>query len=199
MKKIRISVIGQSGEIPPAVEKLAAAVGREIGKRGGILLSGGRDGVMLAASRGAREGGGITVGILPGNKIEEGNPYLDVPITTGFGFDYRSLILVHSCDALIMIGGKGGTLTEFTTAYQNGRSVVVLQGSGGWADRVEELVADGYLDDRHSGEIRFATTPGEAVSLAFSLAEEAGSLSNGASRTASCRKYPPTAGDTQTY
>lgn len=56
MKKIRIGVIGQSGEIPPAVEKLAAAVGREIGKRGGILLSGGRDGVMLAASRGAREG-----------------------------------------------------------------------------------------------------------------------------------------------
>lgn len=171
MKPIRIGVTGQSGRIPSEVEKMAEAVGREIGKRGAVLFSGGRDGVMLAASRGAREAGGITVGILPGNSIEEGNPYLDIPITTGLDLDYRSLILVHSCDALIMIGGKCGTLTEFIDAYKNGRPVVVLQGSGQWADRVEGLLVDGYLDDRRCGEIRFATTPEEAVDLALSLAK----------------------------
>ncbi|HHY36388.1 MAG TPA: TIGR00725 family protein [Firmicutes bacterium] len=170
---MRIGVIGQAGIIPPEVERLAVAVGREIGRRGGILLSGGRDGVMLAASRGAREAGGITVGILPGNSTAAGNPYLDVPITTGLDFNYRSLVLVHSCDALIMIGGKGGTLLELTAAYKNGRPVVVLKGSGQWADRAEELLTDGCLDDRRCGEIRIATTPEEAVALAFSLAQEA--------------------------
>ncbi len=168
---IRIGVIGQSGEITPAVEEMSATIGRKIAKEGGILISGGRDGVMMAASRGAQEAGGITVGILPGKKIEEGNPYLDIPITTGFGLDYRSLILVHTCDAIIMVGGKSGTFSELSLSYQNGRPVVVLTGSGGWADKIGELVsADGCMDDRCTGLIRFATSPDEAVSQAFSLA-----------------------------
>ncbi len=173
MKPIRIGVIGQSGEIPPVVEKMSATVGREIAKHGGILFSGGRDGVMMAASRGAQEKGGITVGILPGDRIDEGNPFLDIPITTGFGLDFRSLILVHTCDAIIMIGGKSGTLRELYLAYQNRRPVVVLTGSGGWADRVRELITnDGYLDDRRTGVIRFADTPEDAVQIAFSLAQK---------------------------
>lgn len=172
LKPIRIGVIGQSGKITPALEEMSATLGREIAKRGGILISGGRDGVMAAASRGARRAGGITVGILPGNCIEEGNPYLDVPLTTGLSLDYRSLILVHSSDAIIMVGGKGGTLSELCLAYQNGRPVVVLTASGGWADKVGELVSpDGCMDDRCTGVVCFASSPGEAVSRAYSLAQ----------------------------
>lgn len=172
IKPIRIGVIGQSGQITPVVEEMSATVGREIAQRGGILICGGRDGVMLAACRGAREAQGITVGILPGNSVAEGNPYLSIPITTGFGLDYRSLVLVHTCDALIMIGGKGGTFSELSLSYQNGGAVVVLTGSGGWADKIKGLVSqDGCLDDRCTGVIRFATTPLEAVALAYSLAQ----------------------------
>ncbi|HKM38775.1 MAG TPA: TIGR00725 family protein [bacterium] len=170
MKAIRIAVIGQSGSISPAVDKISAAVGREIAVRGGILFSGGRDGVMMAASRGAQEAGGITVGILPGDEAEQGNPYLSIPITTGFGLDFRSLVLIHSADAVIMIGGKSGTLRELFLAYHNRRPVVVLTGSGGWADQARGLLTpDGYLDNRCSGIIRFAASPESAVDLAWQL------------------------------
>lgn len=170
-RPLRIGVIGQSGAISPEVERLAEDVGRGIGERGGLLLCGGRDGVMAAACRGAREAGGITVGILPGDRVDEGNPYLDVPITTGFGLDFRSLVLVHSCDAIIMIGGRNGTFGELSQAYLNCRPVVILTGSGGWADRVKGMAHEGrYLDDRRNVEICYAETPEEAVALAFALA-----------------------------
>jgi len=168
----RIGVIGQSGPIGPALQEMAETVGREVARRGGILLSGGRDGIMEAASRGAKEAGGLTVGILPGDLLEEGNEYLDVPITTGLGMDFRSLVLVRSCDAIIMLGGKNGTLLELSNAYYNRKPVVVLPASGGWAEKVPHFAyAGAYLDDRRSVEIRYASTPEEAVALAFALAQ----------------------------
>ena len=95
---------------------MAEAVGREIGK-GAVLFpeAGTGNAGRLPGSPG---GGRNNVGILPATALRRGNPYLDIPITTGLDLDYRSLILVHSCDALIMIGGKCGTLTEFIDAYK---------------------------------------------------------------------------------
>lgn len=161
---VRIGVIGQYGSLPPEVATLAYEVGREIALRGGILLSGGRDGVMEAASRGAKEAGGLTVGILPGDDVSAGNTWLDVPITTGLGFDFRSHILIHSVDAVVMVAGGNGTLGELSAAYLNRKPTVVLTPSGGWSGRIRDALYDQrYLDERRSMEIAFAETAADAL------------------------------------
>jgi uncharacterized protein (TIGR00725 family) len=163
---IRIGVIGQSGEIPEATYKLAEEVGKEIAARGAILLTGGTSGVMEAVSRGAKEANGLVVGILPGDTAEDANDYIDIPITTGLSYDYRSLILVHSSDAIIMIAGANGTLGELSAAYLNRKPVVVIEASGGWAAKIRSMAYDGmYLDERKWVKLDYADTAEEALDI----------------------------------
>lgn len=170
---IRIGVIGQSGEIPQEMRVLAMELGKEIAKRGCVLFSGGTSGIMECASKGAKEANGLVVGILPGDTREEGNSYIDIPITTGLSFDYRSLILVHSSDALIMIGGGNGTLGELSAAYLNRKPVVVLEPSGGWAGKIRSVAyEEAYLDERRSIKIDYAQNVQEALDLALSRLDE---------------------------
>lgn len=177
---ITVGVIGraQQGSHDPVPEATLAAayeVGRLLADGGAALVSGGTTGVMEAASRGAREAGGLTIGILPGTERWTANAYVDVALPTGLG-TARNLIYTRGCDALVMVGGGAGTLNEVTIAYQAGRDVIVLRGSGGWADRIEGVLIEGrYLDERRTAEIRFAGTPGEAVDEALRLARERGS------------------------
>lgn len=173
---ITIGIIGWSqqgaDEVVPA-ETLAAAeeAGRLVGDLGAALVSGGTTGVMEAASRGAKSAGGLTIGILPGLERAAANAWVDIALPTGLG-TARNLIDARGCDALVMIGGGAGTLMELAIAYQVGRAVVVLRGTGGWADRIGQVLVDGrYLDERRIVEIRFATTPREAVATAYALAE----------------------------
>ncbi|MCZ0754288.1 TIGR00725 family protein [Anoxybacillus sp. J5B_2022] len=169
----RIAVIGQSGDIPEDVRKMAEAVGGEIAKRKAVLLTGGGSGVMEAASKGAKEAGGLVIGILAGDRTDVANDYLDVPITTGLHFDFRSLILVHSSDALIMIRGGNGTLGELSAAYMNRKPVVIIETTGGWAAKIKEVVYEGgYLDERRTVEIAFCDSAEAAVDLAFKRIEE---------------------------
>lgn len=164
----RIAVIGQSGHIPVEVCSLAEEVGAEIGKRGAVLLSGGGSGVMEAASKGAKEAGGLVIGILAGDETDVANDYIDIPITTGLQFDYRSLVLVHSADVLIMIRGGNGTLGELSAAYMNKKPVIVIETSGGWATKVKEVAFEGcYLDERKTVELQYANTAKTAVQMAF--------------------------------
>lgn len=170
---IRIGIIGQSGTITPEVERLAHEVGQAVARRGGLLFSGGTSGVMEAACRGAQEVGGLTVGILPGDDPTYGNGYLDIPITTGLNFEYRSLVLIHTIDAVIMVAGGNGTLGELSAAYLNRKPVVVLTPSGGWSSRIRDALYDQrYLDERRNIEIAFAETAEEAVARAWSLISE---------------------------
>lgn len=165
---IRIGVIGQSGDIPQEIQQLAHEVGREIALRGAILLTGGTTGVMEFASRGAKEADGLVVGILPGDTLDVANEFIDIPITTGLGFDYRSLILVHSSDILIMVSGGNGTLGELSAAYLNRKPVVVLEPSGGWAGKVRTVAYEEvYLDERKSIKLDYAQTAQEALDIAY--------------------------------
>ncbi|AHF06980.1 TIGR00725 family protein [Desulfitobacterium metallireducens] len=166
---IRIGIIGQSGELPLEIRELALALGKEIARRGCVLLSGGTNGIMEYASKGAKEENGIVVGILPGDTRDKGNSYIDIPITTGLSFDYRSLILVHSSDALIMIGGGNGTLGELSAAYLNRKPVVVLEPSGGWAGKIRSVAyEETYLDERKSIKLEYAQSVQEALDIALS-------------------------------
>lgn len=153
-----ISVIGP-GRCTAEQYHEAQEVGRLIASRGAVLVCGGLGGVMEAAARGAREGGGSTVGILPGHDRLAANPYIDQAITTGLG-EARNLIVVSTGDAVIAVGGGYGTLSEIGLAAKIGRPVVILHG---W--RLEGP-AGAVTDDAH---IRYASSPEEAVTTAFDL------------------------------
>lgn len=181
---IRIGVIGQSGDIPTELQQLAEEVGREIALRGAILLTGGTNGVMECASRGAKEAKGLVVGILPGDTMDRANKYIDIPINTGLSFDYRSLILVHSSDVLIMVGGGNGTLGELSAGYLNRKPVVILEPSGGWAKKIRTIAYDeAFLDDRKSIKLEYAQTVKEALDIALNISAK--QCANNSNRTES--------------
>ena len=127
---------------------------------------------MEAVSKGAKSAGGLVVGILPGDHPHKANGYVDIPITTGLSFDYRSLILVHSSDVIIMISGGNGTLGELSSAYLNGKPIiVVIEASGGWAEKIREFAYEGsYLDTRKTVKLDYANTAKECLDIALKRA-----------------------------
>jgi hypothetical protein len=119
-----IAVIG-GGTCTDAETTLAAAVGQLLAQNGAILVCGGLGGVMEAAAKGAREGKGVTVGILPGTDPADASPYIDIPLATGLG-EMRNVLIVRVAQALIAIGGGIGTLAEIAFAQRTGKPVVGL-------------------------------------------------------------------------
>lgn len=149
MRKRRIGVLGNS-VCSREVVALAEAVGRGIARRDALLVCGGMTGVMEGAARGAKEAGGKTIGILPGNKADDANPYIDIPVVTGMG-KARNSIVVLTSEVVIAIHGQYGTLTEVAYALHFGIPVVSLNS---W---------------QVSEEIVTAKDPADAVKKAFEL------------------------------
>jgi hypothetical protein len=144
---IQVSVIGSGAEH----EERAELVGRLLGERGATVVTGGLGEVMAAAARGAKEAGGTTIGILPGETRASANEWLDHVVVTGIGHG-RNLAVVASGDAVIAVGGRYGTLAEIGFALTLGRPVVVLE--PGWE----------VQGTQRSG------TPAEAVEFALAAA-----------------------------
>src|SRR5436309_2623649 len=186
IRKPVITVIGKSARNPgDPVPARALRAGEEVGKllaeRGAVVVTGGLSGVMEAVSRGAKSAGGLVIGILPGLDKRDANAYVDVAITTGMGW-MRNTLVVRAADAVIMISGGIGTLNELTVAYQD-KPTVVLEGTGGWSDRVREIAYDGkHLDESHSATLHFASTPTEAVDMALALAADPTAYPKGAEK-----------------
>jgi uncharacterized protein (TIGR00725 family) len=145
-KRIRIAVIGGSRPGRQALDT-ALEVGRLIARAGAVVVCGGLGGVMEAASRGAREEGGLVVGILPGGSPADANPWVDVAIATGLGYTRNSLVVMNA-DAVIAVDGEYGTLSEIAYGLIHGKKVV---GLATWAVK----------------GITEAATPEEAVRLAL--------------------------------
>lgn len=122
-----IAVIGP-GESATA-EQCAAAeeVGWLLAQGGHTVVTGGLEGVMRAASRGAAIAGGMSVGILPGLSRSEANPYVSLSIPTGLG-ELRNGLVIRAADAVICIGGSWGTVAEVGFAVRTGVPVVMLHG-----------------------------------------------------------------------
>ncbi|ADG87771.1 hypothetical protein TBS_00260 [Thermobispora bispora] len=150
----QIAVCGPS-ECTPEEAEAAREVGRLLAERGAVVLCGGYGGVMAAAAAGARAAGGIVVGILSGRDRTGANPHLTVAIPTGMG-EARNAIIVRAADAVIVVGGSWGTLSELALARRGGTPVVTL---GGW--RV--LDSSG----RPVPGLLAAADPAEAVRLAL--------------------------------
>ena len=124
MRKRVIGVIGASNASYEE-SKAAEEVGELIAKNGFILVSGGLTGVMEAASKGASSANGIVVGIIPGSTVDDANQFVDISIVTNMGHA-RNVIIAHTADALIAIGGKEGTLSEIAIARKLGKPVASL-------------------------------------------------------------------------
>ncbi len=124
-KRIRIAVIGGSRPGRQALDT-ALEVGRIIARSGAVVVCGGLGGVMEAAARGAREEGGLVVGILPGNSPADANPWVDIPIATGLGYTRNSLVVMNA-DAIIAVDGEYGTLSEIAHGLIHGKKVVGLR------------------------------------------------------------------------
>jgi len=143
-----VAVVGAGGsDVAPEVLAVAEAVGAELGRRGAIVVTGGLDGVMQAACRGARSAGAITLGILPGEDRDAANPFVSVTVATGLG-ELRNAVVARNADALVAIGGGLGTLSEIAFALKAGTRVT---GIGTWR-------IDGVTD---------AADAAEAVALAL--------------------------------
>lgn len=125
LKNRRIAIIG-AGIADEELQELAYKVGFTLGKEGAIILTGGLGGVMEAASKGAKEAGAITVGILPGPKAEEANPFVLIPIPTDMGHA-RNVILIRSAEIVVSIGGGYGTLSEIALALKMWKPVIGLK------------------------------------------------------------------------
>lgn len=164
-----IGVIGSAENVLPEALQMAEEVGRLVAQRGAVLVSGGRTGVMEAASRGAKQAGGTVVGILPSANRAEANEYIDIAIPTGLGFAMRNIITVRTSDVLIAIQGESGTLSEIVSTYSHGKPLIVLSTSGGWAERLKGAIPyEGeYLDHKKIVPISYASTAAEAVEKAF--------------------------------
>ncbi|MDR5671703.1 putative Rossmann fold nucleotide-binding protein [Halalkaliarchaeum sp. AArc-CO] len=111
---MRVSVIGGSS-VSDRTAARAEAVGRLLAERGHVVVCGGLGGVMEAVCRGAREVGGETIGILPTDRPEDANDYVETPIATGLGHARNALVVMNG-DAVIAIDGGPGTLSEIGLA-----------------------------------------------------------------------------------
>lgn len=143
--KIRIGVMGSAEDRPDVCEQ-AEALGRAIASGDAILLSGATTGLVYVTGKAARDAGATHVGISPAPNAEEHVERFALPldacnaiIYTGFGLKGRNVVLVRSCDVVIFISGSIGSLNEFTIAYDEGKVIGCLTGTGGVADEIERL------------------------------------------------------------
>ena len=120
----RIAVIG-AGVSDDALEQRAYDLGRALGEASAVVITGGLGGVMAAAARGCREGGGTSVGLLPGGEPTERNAWTDLPLATGMG-EGRNILVVRVAEAVVAVGGGWGTLSEIALARKIGRPVTLL-------------------------------------------------------------------------
>jgi uncharacterized protein (TIGR00725 family) len=126
-RRIIISVVG-GHDIDKEVEQIANSLGKIIARVGAILVCGGLCGAMEAVSKGAKEAGGTTIGILPGKDKSEANDYIDIALPTSIGYA-RNVIVACSADIIVALPGSHGTSSEISYGMVYNRPVIDL---GNW-------------------------------------------------------------------
>ena len=163
-----VAVCGSDGDdvhLSSVMLEAAERIGRGIARRGGVLVCGGRGGVMRAACKGAKEMNGVTVGLMPDSK-DEANEFVDIPLATGLGMR-RNFLVVSAADVVIAIGGRWGTLSEISFAMIFEKPVVLVSGTGGCVDEL----ASGNLMKQSESRLYVVGSADEAVEKAFSLCQ----------------------------
>ena len=164
-KKRQILVIGNNTNgCTPKHEKIAYEVGEKIATSDSVLITGGLGGVMEAASHGAHDAHGLTVGIIPQDDATLANQFCDIVIPTGMGLA-RDFLNALSADGIIIVGGGSGTLSEVCAAYMYKKPMVAIRNIGG---SIEQYI-DCFLDHRKNIKIIGVDTPEDAVAKILEL------------------------------
>ena len=158
-KMLQILVIGNNDNgCTPELETIAYDAGKEVAKSGSVLITGGLGGVMKAASHGAKDEGGLTVGIIPQDDSSMANEFCDIVIPSGMGLS-RDFLNALSADGVIVVGGGSGTLSEICAAYMYKKPIATLKNSGGMAEKY----SDQYVDHRKNVKFVGFNLPKDAV------------------------------------
>jgi len=161
--KICVSGAAETGHCSECALDLAKEIGREIVRHNGILVTGATSGIPYWAAIGAKEEGGIVIGFSPAASEKAHirtyhlpTDYHDLIVYTGFEYAGRNLLLTRAADAVVVVCGRMGTLNEFTIAFEDNKPIGVLIGSGGTADRIQEIVSQAH---RGPGKIVYESNP----------------------------------------
>ena len=182
----KIGVMGSAGgALPEPVLAKAGELGVEIARHGCVLLTGACPGLPHAAAVAAHEAGALVVGVSPALSLDEHverykSPYIeyDCIIYTGSGLMGREVATIRSCDIVVILGGRSGTLGEFAIAYDEGKLIAVLEGTGGMADHIRELVTMIHKDT--NADILYDPDPRALLEKALQVHER---------RVKECRAY----------
>jgi len=148
--KLRIGVMGSAQG--PMIEnqdniRKSIELGHYIAEKNCILVNGACPGLPDEAAYGCHQAGGTVLGISPAfsekehvEKYKSPHENYDIIIYTALGLMERDIINIRSSDAIILLGGGVGTLNEFTVAYDEGKVIGVLTGSGGVSDHIKDIV-----------------------------------------------------------
>ena len=149
-KKLSYSICvsgAASGSTVKASAQMALETGSAIASSGHILTTGATIGIPYYAAMGAKEAGGVSIGFSPAVSLREHLRKYRLPFNcydfinfTGLNYVGRDLYLVQSSDAVITIGGRFGSLHEFTSALEAHKPCGILIGSGGTADQIPKLI-----------------------------------------------------------
>lgn len=141
----------------------AKEIGRQVVLHNGVLVTGATTGIPYWAAIGAKEAGGISIGISPAaSEIEHVKKYrlpidyFDLIMYTGFEYSGRNLLLVRSADAVVEICGRIGTLNEFTIAFEDKKPIGILDGCGGTSKLIHEILKEGH---RGEGKVVYDQDP----------------------------------------
>ncbi len=173
--KVQIGVMGSAGgEMQEEIRKKAYLLGMEIARHGCALITGGCPGFPYEATKGSKAAGGITIGISPGLNIDEHiNKYhsptdnIDLLIYTGSGLMGREITTIRSCDIVIIIGGRSGTLGEFSIAYDESKIIGVLEDSGGITTILKDIVEN--IQKSTGSKVVYSADPKELVEKLLAL------------------------------
>jgi len=176
--RIAVGVMGSAGgNLGRDVLEKAFEMGRAIALRGCVLVTGACPGLPHEAVKGAKSAKGIVVGISPALNFEEHaikyrSPYAgyDALVYTGSGLMGREIENIRSCDLVVFMGGRSGTLGEFAIAYDEGKVIGVLQGTGGIADRMDVIVS--LVQKQTGSQIVYSRDPADLLGRLIAVYEE---------------------------
>jgi uncharacterized protein (TIGR00725 family) len=158
-----------AGKTVDADKEVAERVGAAIAKAGHIITTGATVGLPYYAARAAVMEGGMSIGFSPAASLREHVNKYRLPIGifdfvnfTGMHYVGRDTHLVLSSDAVITIGGRFGSLHEFTTALESNTVCGILTGTGGVADIVDDLM-EKWLEPIHKENVIYDSNPEELV------------------------------------
>jgi len=176
--RISVGVMGSAGgKLSRDILQKGYRMGQEIARRGCVLITGACPGLPHQAVLGAKSAGGTVVGISPALNFEEhamkyASPYngYDAIIYTGSGLMGREIENIRSCDLVVFMGGRSGTLGEFAIAYDEAKVIGVLKGTGGITDRIETIIS--FIEKNTGAQVVYSEEPADLLSKLIAVYQE---------------------------